>query len=150
QRCALDAVRRSGGVIGSSLNISNLAEVSLVAGDWKRAEADLADGFAFVEQSGEQYWLPYLHRLRGQVALHQPAPDHARARACFSAAIDVAGRQQARLLELRATTDLARLWRATRPDNDLRALLQPVLSAIEGGETARDVREARSLLNGQP
>src|SRR5262245_46909679 len=54
QRCALDAVRRSGGVIGSSLNISNLAEVSLVAGDWKRAEADLADGFAFVEQSGEQ------------------------------------------------------------------------------------------------
>jgi class 3 adenylate cyclase len=150
QRFALDAVRRSGGVIGSSLNISNLAEVSLVAGDWKRAEADLADGFAFVEQSGEQYWLPDLHRLRGQLALHQPVPDHARAEACFTTAIDVARRQHARLLELRATTDLARLWRATRPDNDLHALLQPVLSAIEGGETARDVRKARSLLNGQP
>jgi hypothetical protein len=34
-----------------------------------------------------------------------------------------------------------------RADNDLHALLLPILSAIEGGETARDVRNARSLLD---
>jgi hypothetical protein len=68
-RAALDAVRSAGGFIGSSLLISNLAEVSLAAGDLARAEADLKDGFTFVEQSGEHYWLADLHRLSGQLAL---------------------------------------------------------------------------------
>ncbi len=149
QRAALDAVRSAGGHVGTSLNISNLAEVSLMAGDWERAEADLADGFAFVEQSGEQYWLADLHRLSGQLALRQPVPDRSRAEACFTKAIDVARSQHTRLLELRAATDLAHLWRHTRPDKDLRALLQPILAKIEGGETALDVRKARSLLDGR-
>ena len=30
--------------------------------------------------------------------------------------------------------------------NDPRALLEPILAAIEGGETTRDVRAARALL----
>jgi class 3 adenylate cyclase len=148
-RSALDAILSAGGKVGNSLAICNLAEVSLTAGDWTRAEADLADGFAFVEQSGEQYWLADLHRLRGQLALRQPQPDRSHAEACFTKAIDVARHQHARLLELRAATDLARLWRDARPNDDLRALLQPVLAAIEGGETTRDVRNARRLLNGQ-
>ncbi len=76
-------------------------------------------------------------------------PDRSRAEACFTKAIGVARGQHARLLELRAATDLARLWHDTRPDNDIHALLQPILAAIEGGETARDVRSARSLLDGQ-
>ncbi len=76
-------------------------------------------------------------------------PDRSCAETCFAKAIDVARSQRARLLELRAATDLARLWRGTRPDKDLHALLQPILATIEGGETARDVRNARSLLNGQ-
>ena len=148
QRAALDAVRSAGGNVGNSLNICNLVEVSLMVGDWKSAEADLADGFAFVEQSGEQYWLADLHRLSGQLALTQPVPDRSRAEACFTKAIGVAKGQHARLLELRAATDLARLWRDIRPDKDPHALLQPILATIEGGETARDVRNARSLLDG--
>ena len=147
QRAALDAVLSAGGKVGSSLHISNLVEVSLIAGHWERAEADLADGFAFVEQSGERYWLADLHRLRGQLALKQPVPDRSCAEACFTQAIEVARRQDARLLELRAATDLARLWRDARADNDLHALLLPILSEIEGGETARDVRNARNLLD---
>jgi predicted ATPase len=50
------------------------------------------------------------------------------------------------MLELRAATDLARLWRDIGSDGDLRALLGPILDAIEGGETTRDVRNARALL----
>jgi predicted ATPase len=62
--------------------------------------------------------------------------------------IEVARSQEARLLELRAATDLARLWCETRSDNDPRALLEPILAMIEGGETTRDVRNARALLAG--
>jgi hypothetical protein len=41
---------------------------------------------------------------------------------------------------------LARLWRDTSSDGDPRALLEPILAAIEGDETTRDVRNARALL----
>jgi predicted ATPase len=147
-RTALLAVREAGGIIGYSIHISNLAEALLMAGDLAGAEAALEDGFAFVEQSGEGYWLADLHRLRGQVALKRPEPDRLRAEACFIKAIEIARGQEARLLELRAATDLAQLWRDTSPDSDPRALLEPILAAIEGGETARDVRNARAMLAG--
>jgi hypothetical protein len=54
--------------------------------------------------------------------------------------------QESRLLELRAAIDLACLWRDTGSSNDPRALLGPILAMIEGGETTRDVRNARALL----
>jgi predicted ATPase len=145
-REALEAVRNSGGNAGNSILISNLAEALLVGGDLAGAEAALEDAFAFVKQSGEGYWLADMHRLSGHVALKRPEPDRPRAESCFVKAIEIARRQEARLLELRAATDLARLWRDTRSDGDPRTLLEPILAAIEGGETTRDVRNARALL----
>jgi hypothetical protein len=50
------------------------------------------------------------------------------------------------MLELRAATELAELWRDEGALNDPRALLEPILAEIEGGETTRDVRNARALL----
>lgn len=118
----------------------------MVGGDLASAEAALKEAFAFVEQSGEGYWLADMHRLNGQIALKRPAPDRVRAEACFAKAIEVARRQDARLLELRAATDLARLWLDTNSGNDPRGLLASVLAKIEGGETTHDVRNARALL----
>ncbi len=123
-----------------------LAEALLAMGDLAGAEATLEKAFAFVTQSGERFWLAELHRLCGQIALERQHPDLARAEACFLRAIEIARDQQARMLELRATTDLARLWRDTGSRNDPRALLEPILAAIEGGESTRDVRAVRALL----
>jgi predicted ATPase len=117
-----------------------------MAGDQAGAEAALDDAFAFVEQSGERYWLADLHRLRGQIALKQPQPDRKQAEDCFVKAMEIASSQEGRLLHLRAAFDLALLWRDTGANNDPRALLEPILATIEGGETTRDVRNARSLL----
>jgi class 3 adenylate cyclase len=143
---ALDALRRSGARLGESVVSSALAEAMASAGDLAGAEAALSEAFAFVEQSGERFWLADLHRVAGQIALKPPEPDLARAEACFVKAIEVARGQEARLLELRAATDLAQLWRDAGSPNDPRALLEPVLAAIEGGDATRDVRKARALL----
>jgi predicted ATPase len=143
-RGTLDAVRSTGGFVGSSLLISNLAEVSLMAGDLQRAAADLQEGLSFVEQSGEYYWAADLHRLSGLLALRQGNPESAER--CFVKAIDTAKGQGARLLELRAALDLVALWRKTRPERHPRSLLEPILAGIEGGEATRDVRSARALI----
>jgi hypothetical protein len=37
-------------------------------------------------------------------------------------------------------------YEAAFRENDPRALLEPILAGIEGGETSRDVRNARALL----
>jgi class 3 adenylate cyclase/predicted ATPase len=145
-RTAFDQVRSAGGFTGSSMILSNLAEASLAAGDVRQAEADLAQGLAFVEQTGERYYLADLHRLSGRLALRQEQPDLQRAESCFLTAIDTAHRQESRLLELRAANDLARLWRETKSNNDLRALIEPILAGIEGGAAAPDVQDARALL----
>jgi predicted ATPase len=80
------------------------------------------------------------------VALRRPDPDLARAETCFNKAIEVARGQDARLLELRAATDLGRLWQGNRRAGEIRALVEPILRQIEGGATAPDVCNARTLL----
>ena len=145
-RTAIDELHRSGARFMDSVYISQLAEALLMAGDVTGAEVALQEGFAFVEQSGERFWLAELNRLNGWVALKQPEPDRVRAESCFRKAIEIARGQEARLLELRAATDLARIWRDIGSPNDPRALLEPILAAIEGGADTRDVRDARALL----
>ena len=126
--------------------LSSLAEALFVAGDVMGTEATLQEAFEFVELSGERLLLAELHRLDGRVALKRPEPDRAQAEACFLKAIEIARGREARMLELRAATDLARLWRDAGSSNDPRALLEPILATIEGGEGTRDVRNARALL----
>jgi predicted ATPase/class 3 adenylate cyclase len=145
-RGAIDANNRSGGYFSDSIFKSYLAETLLMRREIAGAEAALQDAFAFVERSGEQFWLADLYRVDGQIALRRPEIDRARAKACFLKAIEIAHGQEARMLELRAATDLARLWREAGSPNDPRALLGPILAQIEGGESTRDVRNACALL----
>jgi predicted ATPase len=142
-RAALDAGSRSRSCWCDSLILSRLAEAALGAGDPASAGAALQEAFAFVEQSGERFWLADLHRVDGDIALKRPEPDRARAEACFLKAIDIARSQEARILELRAAIDLARLRCET---GSPRALLEPIFAQVESGETTRDVRNARELL----
>jgi predicted ATPase len=145
-RGAIAANNRSGGYFSDSIFKSYLAEALLMRRDIAGAEAALQDAFAFVERSGERFWLADLHRVDGQIALKRPETDRERAEACFLKAIEIAHTQEARMLELRAATELAELWRDEGAPNDPRALLEPILAEIEGGETTRDVRNARALL----
>jgi hypothetical protein len=145
-RAAIDARRQSGALVSHPIFISLFADVLLMAGNVTAAEGALREGLALAEHSGERCWLAELHRREGQIALKRSEPDGARAEACFLQAVGIAHGQESRMLELRAATDLARLWRDMGSPNDPRALLEPILAAIEGGENTRDVRNARALL----
>jgi predicted ATPase len=65
--------------------------------------------------------------------------------ACFRQALDVARRQQAKSLELRAAVSLCRLWQQQGKCDAARELLAGVYGWFtEGFETA-DLQEARAL-----
>jgi len=78
---------------------------------------------------------------------HSVEPDPA-AEICFQQALDVARRQHAKSLELRAAMILSRLWLRQGKRVEARQLLAAVYTwSTEGFETA-DLQEARTLLAG--
>jgi predicted ATPase len=147
-RAALAAMHRFGGHLADSTYISSLAEVSLMAGDLEGARSEMAECLAFIERSGERYHLANVLRIEGRIALAGSVPDRARAEECFRRAIEVARQQEVPHYELRAATELGRLWRDERPAAELHALLEPLVAAIQGGAETLAVRDARALLSG--
>jgi len=68
------------------------------------------------------------------------------AAACFRQAIEVARRQQAKSLELRATTSLARLLRQPGQIAEARDTLADIYGWFTEGLDTTDLQEARALL----
>jgi predicted ATPase len=60
--------------------------------------------------TGVRLWEPELHRLAGDLLLRSAARDLKGTEAHYLHAIEIAREQQARSLDLRASTSLARLW----------------------------------------
>jgi DNA-binding winged helix-turn-helix (wHTH) protein/predicted ATPase len=107
----------------------------------------LTDAWALAQQTGEAYYTAELHRLQGEILLHQSAANAAQAETCFQRALTIARRQQAKSLELRAAMSLSRLWQQHGKQAEAWQLLSDVYGWFtEGFETA-DLQEARSLLD---
>ncbi len=98
-----------------------------------------------METSNERWVEAELCRIQGEVHLAQA--DSLRAEKSFLQAIDVARKQDARPLELRAATSLARLWSEVGDVNKARDLLQPIYDWFTEGFGTRDLKDARALLD---
>jgi predicted ATPase len=70
----------------------------------------LTEAHTLVEQHEERYWEAEICRLRGVLLLRQTGTPPVEAEAWLQRALDVARRQEAKSLELRAAMSLARLW----------------------------------------
>jgi predicted ATPase len=68
------------------------------------------------------------------------------AEACFLKAIDIARKQQAKALELRATVSLARLWQKQGKQKQARKLLADIYGWFTEGFDTKDLQEAKVLL----
>jgi predicted ATPase len=68
------------------------------------------------------------------------------AEACFRKAIEVARRQQAKSLELREATSLARLWRQQDKRQEAHEILSKVYGWFTEGFDTKDLQEAKALL----
>jgi predicted ATPase len=107
----------------------------------------LAEAHTLVEQHDERWWEAEVHRLRGVLLLRQPGTPPAEAEAWLQRALDVARRQQAKSLELRAAMSLARLWQQQGKRAEARELLAPIYGWFTEGFDTADLREAKALLD---
>ena len=87
-----------------------LAEAYGQAGQPEAGLPVLAEAVTLVADHEERWWEAEVSRLQGELLLQLPSPDVPQAEACFHQALDVARRQQAKALELRAALSLSRLW----------------------------------------
>jgi predicted ATPase len=70
----------------------------------------------------------------------------AEAETCFHQALDVARRQEAKSLELRAAMSLARLWQQQGKRQETYDLLAPVYNWFTEWFDTADLQEAKALL----
>jgi predicted ATPase len=104
-------------------------------------------GLAHVAETGEATFAAELHRLQGVIALagNGEKKQHV-AEQAFQTAIEVARGQDARLLELRAATSLARLWRGQGKQTEAKTLLGPIYDWFSEGFAKPDLLEAKGVL----
>jgi DNA-binding winged helix-turn-helix (wHTH) protein/predicted ATPase len=167
--------RAMGVVVGQPSFLAMLAEAQGEAGQAEAGLHTLAEAFALVAQTGERYYEVELYRLQGELALQanvqrlasrrqtnqkpkvksrtsqNPSTEHSTtstkdAQTCFLKAIEIARRQQAKSLELRAVMSLARLWQKQGKQKEARQMLAEIYGWFTEGFDTKDLQEAKTLL----
>jgi predicted ATPase len=96
------------------------------------------------EGTGSRNFLPELQRLKGESLIQQGGP--VEAERCIRRALELAREQEAKSLELRAATSLARLLRDQGRRDEARGILQPIYDWFTEGFDTADLKEANALL----
>ena len=110
------------------------------------ASRQLAEAHTLVEQQENRWWEAEVCRLQGVLLLRQPMPPQKEAAAWLQRALDVARRQEAKSLELRAAMSLGRLWQQQGKHAEAHELLALVYGWFTEGFDTADLQEARALL----
>jgi len=86
-----------------------------------------------------------LYRVKGELLLLAGGSD-GEAEECFDQALDVARRQSAKSLELRAALSMARLWQKQGKTKETRELLGGIYGWFTEGFDTADLMDAKGLL----
>lgn len=99
------------------------------------------------EMGNRPMWMEAdLQLVRGTLHMQRGDDDQA-AEASLQRAIAIAREQEAKFLELRATVQLARLWRAQGKSPAARQMLAAIYGWFSEGFDTVDLREAKALLD---
>jgi adenylate cyclase len=147
-RQCLDTSRATGAKLGRSHFLSLLAEAHGKVGQAEEGLSALTEAFTLVDKSGERFYEAELYRLKGELVLQSEVwRRELEAKTCFQKAIEIAHKQQAKSLELRAATSLARLWQSQGKRDEARELLAPVYNWFTEGFDTADLQDAKALLD---
>jgi predicted ATPase len=145
-RQGITAWRATGAALNMPYLCTLLADVCDHLGHTADGLQALAEAHTLVEQQEERWWEAEICRLRGVLLLRQTGTPPAEAETWVQRALDVARRQEAKSLELRAAMSLCRLWQQQGKQAEAHALLAPIYGWFTEGFDTADLQEAKALL----
>jgi DNA-binding winged helix-turn-helix (wHTH) protein/predicted ATPase len=128
----------------------------------------LEDALAITHRTGERYYEAELYRLKGELLLiegtsrvlsraaagrkatEKKTADVIQVERCFRQSIEIARQQQAKSLELRTSTSMARFYRDQGQHEKARNLLSSIYDRFTEGFDTVDLREAKAILDAVP
>jgi predicted ATPase len=145
-RHGLAAYQVTGAEAWRPFYLALLAEAYGKAGQMLEGLRLLTEALALADQIGGHWYEAEVHRLKGELFLRIGEEERREPEECFHRALDVARRQQAKSLELRAAMSLSRLWQRQGKRDEARALVADIYGRFTEGFDTTDLREARALL----
>jgi predicted ATPase len=142
----LAAWRSTGAGVWQHYWLALLAEAYGNMGQVEAGLRTLANALAAVHTIGERFYEAELYRLKGELLVALSVGSHVEAEACFRQALNIARRQRAKSLELRAAMSLSRLWQRQGKRDEARQLLTEIYSWFTEGFDTADLQEAKALL----
>ena len=140
--------RDTGTELPLSHHLALLAEAYKQGGQVDAGLRVLAEALAHLDKTSERGLEAEIYRLKGECLLAQTGKrcKWREAEECFRQAIDIARRQQAKSLELRAAMSLGRLWQQQGRRAEAHQVLAEIYGWFTEGLDTLDLQEARALL----
>jgi predicted ATPase len=142
----LAAYRATGAEVDKPYFLALLPEAYGKVGQPEEGLSVLVEALALVDNTGQRNWEAELYRLKGELLLMQQGQKVGEAEECFRKALDVARRQQAKSLELRAAMSLSGLWQQQGKQAEAHQLLAEIYGWFTEGFDTANLKEAKILL----
>jgi class 3 adenylate cyclase/tetratricopeptide (TPR) repeat protein len=144
-KAALDEYQHAGYQLGLTAQFVLLCPALLARNESEAALETIDHGLSIVSHNSERFFEAELYRLKARALIMRGAPD-AEAEFLLDQALRTARSQQARSLELRAATDLARIWLNQGKRAQARDVLSSIHDRFTEGFDTQDLKEANSLI----
>jgi predicted ATPase len=160
----LAASRATGAELLRPYHLCLLAEACTETGRLDDGLSALTEALTAADEHEIRHYEPEMHRLKGELLLRRQAEPNgaeqtsppvahrtvdsniAEAQSCFQRAIEIALKQSAKSLELRATTSLARLLATQGRRDEARTMLSEIYGWFTEGFDTADLKDAKALL----
>jgi class 3 adenylate cyclase/tetratricopeptide (TPR) repeat protein len=136
---------QTGNAAGVPLFFSLLAEAYQAVGQLSDAQAAVEQGHAVAAATGQRSNDSELHRIEAEILVARGGAP-ADAERLMRRALEIARAQEAKSLELRAATGLARLLRRQDREAEARSVLAPIYGWFVEGLDTQDLLDAKALL----
>jgi predicted ATPase len=141
----LTAIRATGAEMGLPYFIALLAEAHAKHGALDVGLAEIERAIATANRNGAHFQMPEILRIKGEL-LSMRRASAKEAESCYTQAIDVARRQRAKSLELRAATSLLR-HASSKRRRASRETLAAIYAEFTEGLDSPDLADAKALLD---
>jgi len=153
-RQGIAASKATGAELGMPAWLVLLAAAHGGAGQAEEGLTLLTEAEAAMRRNRERLYEAELYRVKGELTLKQSGVQRLESRVqkeaeeCFHQALDIACRQSAKSLELRAVMSLSRLWQQQgNKKNEACQMLAEIYSWFTEGFDTPDLQTARALLH---